>query len=184
MIRFTTSKTNNDFNEIISLQKENLPKNLSENELKSQGFVTVVHALEDLRKMDTHEHNLVVKDDDKIVGYILAMTQQSKADIPVLVPMFNNFEKIIYKGKKIAEHNFIVVGQVCIHKNYRGKGLFYEAYNAYKKQFSNKYDFAITSIATTNQRSINAHQRVGFVELHFFTDNANTEWSIVAWDWK
>ncbi|MEO6232497.1 MAG: GNAT family N-acetyltransferase [Ferruginibacter sp.] len=184
MIRFTTSKTDNDFYEIIALQKENLSKNLSESELKSQGFVTVIHELEDLQKMDTHEHNLVAKEDDKIVGYILAMTQQSKADIPVLVPMFNNFEQIIYKGKIIAEHNFIVVGQVCIQKDYRGKGLFDEVYNAYKKQFFNKYDFAITSIATTNQRSINAHKRVGFVELHSFTDPDNTEWSIVAWDWK
>lgn len=184
MICYTTSKTDKEFNEIISLQKENLPKNISEAELKSQGFVTVVHALDDLRKMNNHEHNLVVKDDDKIVGYILAMTQLSKADIPVLVPMFNNFEKIIYKGKKIAERNFIVMGQVCIHKNYRGKGLFDEAYQTFKKQFSGKYDFAITSIATTNQRSVNAHKRVGFVKLHSFTDPNNTEWHIVAWDWR
>ncbi len=184
MIRYTSSTTEEDFFEIIALQEENLPRNLPENELKSQGFVTVVHALEDLQKMDAYEHNLLIKDDDKIVGYILAMTRQSKADIPVLVPMFNNFEKIIYKGKKIDEHNFIVVGQVCIHKIYRGMGLFDEAYSAYKKQFSGKYSFAITSIATANQRSINAHKRVGFVELHSFTDPNNTEWSIVAWDWQ
>ncbi len=98
--------------------------------------------------------------------------------------MFEVFDKIIYNGKTISEYNYLVVGQACIDKNYRGKGLLDEAYKAYKGYFNSKYDFAITEIALTNQRSINAHKRIGFFEIHKYVDNNNVEWSVVVWDWK
>ena len=184
MINYTTSETDQEFAEIIDLQKENLPQNLTKSEMRQQGFVTVSHSMDDLRKMNKYEHNLVIKDDNKIEGYILAMTKKSKLDIPILIPMFNNLDKIQYKEKLVSAFNYIVVGQVCIHKDYRGQGLFDKGYDAYKNHFKDKYDFVITSIAKTNMRSMNAHKRIGFVELHSFFDLQNVEWSIVAWDWQ
>jgi len=184
MIIYTTSKTDDELFEILDLQKNNLPQNLSETEIKSEGFVTVCHSFEDLKKLNNYEQHLIMKDENKVVGYLLAMTKNSKNDIPVLIPMFETFDKITYQNKLISEYNYIVVGQVCIDKNYRGQGLLDNSYAAYKKLFKEKYDFAITEIATTNTRSINAHKRVGFFEIHRFTDDSNTEWSIVVWDWK
>ncbi len=35
-----------------------------------------------------------------------------------------------------------------------------------------------------NIRSINAHKRIGFIEIYRYSDTNNTEWSIVIWDWK
>lgn len=184
MITYSPSKTDIELAEILQLQKINLPQNLTEDEIMSQGFVTVSHSLDDLRKLNTYEQHLVMKDENKVVGYLLAMTQHCKHDIPVLIPMFEMFDKIIYKDKLISEYNYIVVGQVCIAKDYRGQGLLNECYAAYKNNFKEKYDFAITEIATTNTRSINAHKRIGFFEIHRYTDHNNIEWSIVMWDWK
>ena len=184
MITYTTSKTEKELSQILELQKNNLPQNLTAEEIKSQGFVTVSHGLEDLIKLNIHEQHLVMKDGDTIVGYLLAMTKYSRNDIPVLIPMFNVFDKLEYKKKLIAAYNYIVVGQVCINKNYRGLGLLDNSYAAYKSFFKEKYDFAITEIATTNTRSINAHKRIGFVEIHRYTDASNIEWSIVIWDWN
>jgi len=184
MIVYTTSKTDKELSEILDLQKNNLAQNLSESEIKSQGFVTVCHSFEDLKKLNTYEQHLIMKDENKVVGYLLAMTRNSKNDIPGLIPMFEAFDKIHFKKKLIAQYNYIVVGQVCIDKNYRGRGLLNNSYSEYKKIFKEKYDFAITEIAITNTRSINAHKRIGFFEIHRFTDNTNTEWSIVIWDWK
>jgi predicted GNAT superfamily acetyltransferase len=184
MIIFTTSTTDNELAEIITLQKQNLPANLTAAEMQEQGFVTVVHSLDDLKKMNQFEQHLVIKDTDTIVGYLLAMTKKSQFDIPVLVPMFEAFEQVSYQNKLLADYNFIVVGQVCIDKGYRGKGLLNKSYQAYKKIFSSKYDFAITEIATANQRSLNAHKTVGFREVHQFTDINQIEWSIVLWDWR
>ena len=184
MITYTTSKTQEELSGIIDLQKNNLPQSLTKGDMQSQGFVTVSHTLDDLKKMATYEQNLIIKDQDNIVGYLLAMTKNSRPDIPVLFPMFEAFDKIQYKEKLVSEYNYIVVGQVCIHKDYRGQGLLDNCYVAYKNHFKGKYDFAITEIATANTRSINAHKRIGFFEIHRYTDAKNTEWSIVIWDWN
>ena len=184
MITFTTSGSDEDFNGIIALQKENLPAKLTADEMLEQGFVTVVHSMEDLRKMKGYERNLIMKDGDKIAGYLLAMTKNSQSDIPVLIPMFEVFDKILYCGKLVTYYKFMVVGQVCIDKNYRGKGLLDKSYTAYKNLYKNKYDFAITEIATANHRSLNAHKRIGFKEVHQFTDINKIEWSIVIWNWQ
>lgn len=119
-----------------------------------------------------------------MVGYLLAMTKNSQSAIPVLIPMFEVFNKILYNNKLVADQTFIVVGQVCIDKDYRGKGLLDKAYQAYKIIFKNKYDFAITEIAATNKRSLNAHKRIGFTDVHHYTDSNNIEWRIVIWEWR
>jgi RimJ/RimL family protein N-acetyltransferase len=136
-----------------------------------------------LQQMHRYEKNIIAKDGENIAGYLLAMTEHSKADIPVLVPMFEVFDEIVFKGKSVAEYKYIVVGQVCIGKAYRGQGLLDKCYAAYRDHFMSRYDFAITEIATSNQRSINAHKRIGFKEVHCYTDPQQTAWSIVIWDW-
>ena len=166
------------------MQKANLPQNLSESEIKSQGFVTVVHTLEDLKKLNAYEKHLIIKDDELVIGYLLAMTKNSRNDIPVLIPMFHLFDKIGYKEKLISEYNYLVVGQVCINKDYRGLGLMDKSYAAYKAHFKEKYDFAITEISVNNLRSLSAHKRIGFVELNTYRDTNNLEWSVVIWDWN
>jgi GNAT superfamily N-acetyltransferase len=177
------SVTNEDLAGIMELQRANLPVNLSNDEIRQQGFVTVQHSMEDLRQMHQYEKNIIAKDDEAVVGYLLAMTKYSKADIPVLVPMFEIFDEIIYKGKPVSSYNYILVGQVCVSKAYRGQGLLDKCYEAYRNHFEPEYDFAITEIATSNQRSINAHKRIGFDEVHCYTDPAGAEWSIVVWEW-
>ena len=183
MITYTFATTDNQLSAIIDLQQYNLPQNLTKDEIEVQDFVTISHTLEGMKKMNAYEQSLIIKDEDTVVGYLLAMTKRSRTDIPILIPMFEIFDKIIYNNKTISEYNYLIVGQACIDKTYRGQGLLDEAYNAYKKYFSHKYDFAITEIAVTNQRSINAHKRIGFSEIHKYTDANNVEWSIVVWNW-
>ena len=184
MTTFTTSKTIEELNGILQLQKANLAQGLSQLEIQTQGFVTVSHSLDDLLKLNQIEQHLIMKNEEQVVGYLLAMTKKSRNDIPVLIPMFQLFDKIKYGEKLVSDYNYLVVGQVCIHKNYRGLGLFDQSYAAYKSLFQHKYDFAITEISVNNTRSINAHKRVGFVELHQYTDTNNIAWSVVIWDWK
>ena len=110
------------------------------------------------------------------------MTRKSKFDIPVLIPMFEVSDKVSYQNKLLANYNSIVAGQVCIDKEYHGKELLNKSYQAYKKIFSSKYDFAITEIATAYQRSLNAYKIIGFSEIHRFTDSSQIGRSIVIWD--
>lgn len=115
---------------------------------------------------------------------VLGMTEQSKNDIPRLVEMYERFDHIQYKGNTIADYNYIIVGQVCVDKEYRGQGLFDSCFAAYKAHFKAKFDFAITEIASINLRSMRAHERVGFNSIHIYTDARGVEWHVVVWAWN
>lgn len=176
---YTTAKSEADLLGIIELQKNNLAGNLTEEEKLQQGFVTVVHSLGVLKKMNDIEQHVICKAGNKVVAYLLAMTAAAKNDIPVLIPMFEMFKSVYHKGKAVSDYNYIVVGQVCVDKNYRSRGILDKCYETYKTCMKEKYDFAITEIATRNQRSVKAHQRIGFAEVEQYTSPANEEWSIV-----
>ena len=184
MLNYTTATAIKDLEEILTLQKANLTAGLSAQEIQSQGFVTVNHSYELLKSLNDREKHVIARDEDKVVGYLLAMTQQSKSDVPVLVPMFTEFGIIVYKNKKVDAYNYIVVGQVCIDRNYRGQGILDNLYAAYKNYYSSKYDFAITEIASNNLRSLNAHKRIGFTEIHNYCDPENTKWIVIVWNWE
>ncbi len=183
MIEYTRAITNEDLLGILALQKANLSDALTKEEIESQGFVTVNHSYEELKNLNDIEKHLIAKEDDKVIAYLLAMTERSKYDLPVLIPMFNIFESILYADKLIASCNYIVVGQVCVDKQYRGQGILDQCYAAYKDHFSNKYDFAITEIAGSNLRSLQAHKRIGFQNIHQYIAEDKTEWHIVLWNW-
>ena len=180
----TTSQTDQDLLQILELQKQNLTHALSLEEIDREGFVFVSHRFEDLQKMNSYEQSIIAKEDDKVVAYLLAMTEKSKDDIHSLVPMFETFNQIVYQGKKISEYNYLVVGQVCVSKTFRGKRLLDACYDEYKKRFQPKYDFAITEIAQKNIRSTKAHQRIGFEAIHQYQDSDGIDWNIVVWDWR
>jgi predicted GNAT superfamily acetyltransferase len=183
MITYTTADTDTDLEGILKLQKANLARDLPPEEIRSQGFVTVDHTLAQLRKLNDAEKHIVAKDNAQVVAYLLAMTKECRQDIPILFPMFEIFDSIRYKNRKVSECNYLVVGQVCVDKQYRGQGILDKAYAAYRDHFKSKYDFAITEIAATNTRSRSAHQRIGFQEVHSYTSPDGMEWIVVIWGW-
>lgn len=183
MITYTTSKTEKDLLQILELQKNNLQAVLTSEQISTQGFVTVSHSFADLQKMNAIEESIVAKDNDQIIAYLLAMTEKSKLDIPVLIPMFELFDNITFQGKKIANFQYMVVGQVCVAAGYRGQGILDNCYTAYKKHFEKKYDFAITEISSRNLRSLNAHKRVGFDTIYEYQAPDGESWHIVLWNW-
>lgn len=183
MIEYSRTKTKQDLWGILALQKENLVQNISQDEKDSQGFVMVHHTYEILESLHSIEPHVIAKDGHAVVAYCLAMTKQSRDDIPMLIPMFEQIDTIDYKGKKVSQYNYMSVGQVCVGKEYRGKGLFTSCYETYREAFSKKYDFAITEIATQNLRSLRAHQKIGFEVVKYFKDEFE-DWAIVIWDWS
>jgi ribosomal protein S18 acetylase RimI-like enzyme len=180
-LSYQIAQTIEDFQGILNLQREN---HLSSLDSLEHGFVTVLHKIEDIQKMNGFAPHIIAKDGQKVAAYVLAMTVDSKDDVPVLIPMFEQFDQLDFKGKKVSGYHYLVVGQVCVGKDYRGLGVFDQLYQKYKEVHSKDFDFVITEIATNNVRSLKAHQRVGFQEIQRFTDPIPMEWSIVIWDWK
>lgn len=183
-IIYSPVRKKEDLEGILQLQKRNLPRNLSPVERQREGFVTVDHSYALLEKLNAIEPHVVALQGEKVVGYVLTMTKESRYDIPILFSMFAEFDTVVYKGRTISNYNYMLVGQVCVDVNFRGRGIFDGCYSKYRERYSKGYDIAITEIAHSNQRSLKAHQRIGFEEIHSDTGPDGTHWSVVVWDWN
>ena len=125
---------------------------------------------------------IIAEHEKTLIGYALVMPKALKKSIPVLVPMFDLLDTLVYKGRPVKDLSFYVMGQICIAKEFRGQGVFQSLYAAHKSFLSKEYDYCITEISTSNLRSMKAHLNLGFEVLHRFRDPQD-EWNIVLWDW-
>lgn len=182
-IIFTTLETDDEIRQLLSLQQENLPRNISAEEARAQGFVTVEHHYELMRDMNEAERQVIARDGDKVVGYCLVMLPSFVSRIPVLEPMFSLFDSLQYRNRSMNDFCYFAMGQVCVDKAYRGMGVFDGMYLEQRNQYREKYDFVVTEIATRNTRSMRAHERIGFETVHQYRD-ATDDWAVVIWDWQ
>ena len=182
MVSLTTVTTAEELEEILALQQRNLQQNIDAAEMQTQGFVTLIHDLDVLQKMHSLSPSIVAKENGKVIGYALVMLRECRELVPGLEPMFKNFDSLPYKGRALNEYRFYVMGQVCIEKQYRRTGLFDQLYQKHKEIYSGQFDFVVTEVATRNQRSLRAHERVGFETLHIHRDDLD-EWAVILWNW-
>lgn len=172
-----------ELQQILSLQQSYLKGHNDAAEEKEQGFVTVHHSFEMLEQMHRLSPSVIIKDDDKVVAYALTMVNECRNLIPILIPMFQMFDKIAYKDKLLSQYKFYVMGQICVDKKYRGLGLVDMLFQKHKEAYHKRFDFIVTEISTSNSRSMRAHEKIGFKTIYQYTDAAD-EWNIVLWDWK
>jgi hypothetical protein len=176
------AETEDELNQILSLQSLNLFNAVSAEERKSNGFVTVKHNIELLTKMNNAARQIIAVDNGIVVGYALVMLKEFSEMIPVLTPMFEMFDTISYKNKKLSSYKFYVMGQICIDETHRGHGIFEKLYLKHKEVYANVFDICLTEISESNARSMRAHEKVGFKTVHSFKDKTD-QWNIVLWDW-
>jgi len=172
-----------ELEQILALQRKNLKQVLSEEDMRSQGFVTVRHELPDLEQMHALAPSIVAHQGGELVAYALTMPRECRALMPVLVPMFELFDQLEYQGKPLNDHRFYVMGQICIDSAHRGQGLFELLYHKHRELYQPRFDFIVTEVSVHNTRSMRAHERVGFQTLHTHRDETD-EWAVVLWDWR
>ena len=178
MIRLKQAETNRELQDILILQKKNLKENISTEELNQEGFVTLNHSMATLELMNSYEGQIIAVEDGVVIGYALVMVSDVKDEIPVLKPMFELLNVLSYKYRKISESKYYIMGQVCIEKSYRGKGIFAKLYDKHKEALASKYEYCITEVSSSNVRSLKAHAKVGFETIHSFSDVTDT-WNIL-----
>lgn len=166
-----------ELQQILDLQRRNLPRSLTERELAENGFVTVEHTLDVLRRMHALVPSIVAKDGDELAGYALVMPVECRSFIPILEPMFRRLEAL-----GMFRRRFYVMGQICVAAPYRGRGVFDQLYRAHREQLRDRFDAVVTEVSVRNTRSLRAHQRVGFEELERYRD-ATDEWVLLVWNW-
>lgn len=182
MINYTTVQNHEDLTQILLLQQKNREQDVSKNEAIEQGFVTVSHEFETLEAMNHPFPHIIAKDAGRVVGYTLVMQKAFEKKIPVLVPMFEKINAITYAGELLKDVPYFVMGQVCIDKANRGKGIFKGLYQKMKEEMSPHFKYIITEVAIRNTRSMRAHEKVGFETIKEYQADGE-DWAIILWNW-
>lgn len=172
MIEYKQAYKDKELMQILDLQQLNLPKNLTDEEMASQGFLTVEHDFTLLKRMNEACAHTIAVEGKVVVGYALSMHPKFGEEIEILESMFAKINEV-YKGG-----SYLVMGQVCISKNYRGKGLFRGLYQNMQRFTRPNFEAIITEVDAKNLRSMNAHRAVGFKELARYPSDGR-EWSLV-----
>jgi hypothetical protein len=180
-IIFDSASTDQHFEQILDLQRRNLSRSISEEEQAQQGFVFAEHTKPILKKMASYLPQVIAINNGKVIAYNLAMHRSLKDIIPMLTPMFTQFERSEYKGKPLRDYNFMVGGQVCVDKEFRGKGLLSKLYHETRKRVIPDYELCVTEIAVRNVPSLIAHEKMGFEVVGAYHDGKEL-WNIVVWD--
>lgn len=176
--------SDDQINEILCLQSANHKSSLSIEEIIKEGFVTCKHDFSLLQKMNQPLPHIIATFKEAVVGYCLVMSAEHRNELEVLKSMFQMIEKQSMHNQIIVPEDYITMGQVCIDKNHRKKGLFKKMYHHFKKQLSPHYKYCITEVATSNVRSLNAHEAVGFENLLSYKADDGNDWELIIWDWS
>ncbi|MBA4198030.1 MAG: GNAT family N-acetyltransferase [Chitinophaga sp.] len=173
----------NEITGIKKLQNENLKSTLKESERKEEGFVTAEYSVEFLEYMNAIEPSVIAKVENEIVGYALVTTKEIKGKHLLLDDLFNEIDKLSYNNVLLSQINYVVVGQLCVAKKFRGKGLAQKLYSFFKEELSHKYLYCLTDVDESNPRSIQAHLKSGF-EIIGTLQYGGSCWHIVLWNWN
>ena len=174
---------NEELQQIHDLNQQNLKQHLGTEEREKEGFVSWLYPVELLRQMQELAPTVIVKDENRVVGYALTTLKEASRFHPDLKIMFANLESLTYKDRPLFSYQFYCMGQICVAKDYRGKGIVQMLYQKHKETYGQEYDFLLTEISTRNPRSIKAHEKIGFKTVYTYKD-AMDEWAVVIWDWK
>lgn len=171
---FTSCTQDRELQQILSLQQKNLITKIASGEKEKEGFVTVSHTLELLREMNAACPHILAKDQDKVVGYALCMHPRFGNDIEVLKPMFNEIATVMPKAEP-----YMVMGQICIDKEYRRRGIFRKLYQTMRNTIQPDFNSIITEVDATNLRSLEAHYAVGFKDLKTYSAGGQ-DWKLIV----
>jgi GNAT superfamily N-acetyltransferase len=180
-IVFEVASTDQHFEQILQLQRQNLLSAVSEEQQARQGFVFAEHTMPLLKRMAAELPQVIAVSDGRVIGYNLAMPVSMKNDMPSLVPMFAEFERCEYRGSPLPAYNFMVGGQVCVDRDFRGQGLLRRLYHETRDRLPAGYQLCVTEVSARNSRALKAHQEMGFEVVSTYHDGKEL-WKVVVWD--
>ena len=169
-MEITRVSSTRELGDIAAIQQANLRRNISELEAAEQGFLTAEYSLDLLHQMHRLEPAIIA-------------TKAIRHAHPLMAELFDAIDKLKYQDIALNSANYVVVGQLCVRKEFRGQGLVPKLYNHFRDSLSEQYTYCLTDVATTNLRSLKAHAQAGFQVINH-TEYAGVGWEVVLWDWQ
>jgi GNAT superfamily N-acetyltransferase len=181
VITLATASTDAHLQGILALQRRNHLRTVPEDVQSREGFVFVEHTLPLLRRMAEASPQAIALSDGHVVGYCLSLPLSLQAEVPSLAPLFEQFGRCAFRGRPLSAHRFVVGGQVCVDRAFRGQGLLARLYDQLRVSLAHACDLCVTEIATRNRVSVRAHEKMGFEAIATY-DDGRESWVIVAWE--
>jgi hypothetical protein len=179
-INFEIAK-NTDINGVLALQELYLVSNLSDDE-KKNGFVTTPFSVDQLTSVIGNEGLFVAKVNNKIIAYIFAESWLFFKQYPIFEYMISLFPKFLFNDYHFTTQNSFQYGPICIHQDYRGKGLIVPFFEFMRKNVVEKYPLSLTFINKINIPSFKAHtEKLNWNVIDEFQFN-NNEYFVLAYD--
>jgi len=173
-VEYTRVSNKVELEEILVLQKQNLPDQLAEKEIEKEGFVTISHTFDLLERMNAVCPHIIAKDKGRIIGYALCMHPDFSKEIPILLSMLQQLMVVLPRGE-----SFIIMGQICIDKAYRRQGVFRGLYKTMKKSLGSSFKLIVTEVDGRNKRSLNAHLACGFTTKKKYQSDGR-DWHLIV----
>jgi ribosomal protein S18 acetylase RimI-like enzyme len=175
--------TDREIQEIKDLQKVNLKDNVTAENRLSDGFLTAEYEFDFLKAMNDLTPAIIAKQNCRVVGYALATDRSLLAQHPLLKDLGTQINKIPFGGQFIGDFDYLVVGQLCVAKEVRGRGLAQDLYAQFKATYESRYPFAITDVDRENLASLKTHLKVGFQVISML-QYESSNWHVIIWDWR
>lgn len=170
--------------QILKLQAANTLEAVDDDTARAQGFVTAVHDLPLLRRMNEAAPAVIARRGRSLVGYALAMTREFGHELEVLRPLFERQDTIEHRGAPLGEADYLVMGQICVAEEARGRRLADRMYKYLRGCYHPRFPYCVTAVDERNTRSQRVHERIGFEELDRFRAADGREWVLVIWNWR
>jgi len=162
MIEVTRVSSPSEIIGIRDLQALNLKQNITAEEAIDQGFLTAAYTIKYLQEMNTASPSIIAKDGDKVVGYALVATKDIRNGHDLVKGLFDAIDQSEYNGKLLSDVNYVVVGQLCVAKEYRGQDLVQKLYGHFKDCLSKEFTYLVTDKAQAKTRSLKEQKKKGF----------------------
>lgn len=184
MLRLAQCTNDDEVAMILALNRANHRSVLSDDEKRDAGFLTLLYTESMVRDLQRYMPTVIVKDGDVVAGYAHALPPSEGSKInPHLQAMADQVNPIVLDGRPLSDYRYYLMAGICVHADYRGKGVFQMLYDGHRQFYGGRHEMLITDISVSNARSMRAHERTGFRTIHKYRDQQD-EWQVVMWDWR
>ncbi|HJQ99058.1 MAG TPA: GNAT family N-acetyltransferase [Candidatus Polarisedimenticolaceae bacterium] len=180
MIALAVASSVRHLEQILDLQQRYHTATLAQEVQDREGFVFARHSVPLLQRMAAELPQAIALADDVVVGYCLSLSLSLRGEVPALSPMFVELDRCSFRGCPLPSIRYFVGGQVCVDRDYRGRGLLARLYDHVRVSAPASYELCVTEIAVRNQVSVRAHEKMGFETISTYTDGRE-DWIVVAW---
>lgn len=172
-----------DLEGIHELQRQNLRHHLPAEEALREGFTTAVYSVDFLREMHGAHPSVVARSGGRVVGYALVTLPGLRQGHPLLADLFGRLDAVRFRGRLLRDAGYVVVGQLCVGKGYRGRGLVQAMYGLFREGLSGRFEYCACDVDRENPRSLRVHARTGF-EVVDTLEYGGALWDMMVWDWR